>query len=92
VTVGEPQNEPVLKRFRAAMGEVYGDARNPGKAPNGPLPKPTLSPVPPVLSGPDQARFPPQLEEPWAGPDDSDNNASIISHAHGDNSRIIGNR
>jgi hypothetical protein len=35
---------------------------------------------------------PPWVEELWAGADDSDNKASIISHAHGDNSRIIGNR
>jgi hypothetical protein len=34
----------------------------------------------------------PQVEELWAGLDDSDNKASIISHGHGDNSRIIGNR
>ena len=25
MTPGEPQNEPVLKRFRAAAAEVYGD-------------------------------------------------------------------
>ena len=43
--------------------------------------KRTLSPVPPVLSGPDQARFSQRAEEPWAGPDDADNSA-IIGHAH----------
>ncbi len=32
--------------------------------------KPTLSPVPLVSSGQDQARFPPSVEEPWAGPED----------------------
>ena len=51
------------------------------------LPKPKLSPVPPVLSGPDQARLFPQVEEPRARSANTDNRA-IIRHAHCDNSRI----
>ena len=71
---------------------VIPTLKNPGKAPGRSFPKPTLSPVPPVLSSPDQARLPHRLKNLRAGPDDSDNKGSIISCAHGDNSQIIANR
>ena len=64
------------------------DTANPGilwvflqRIPARSLPKPPLSPVPPDLSGSDQARFTQHVKEPWAAPDETDNSA-IIGHAH----------
>jgi hypothetical protein len=54
-------------------------APNPGKSAGPVLPKPTFSPVPPVLSGPDQAVFSQWVEGLWAGPIPK---ARIIRHVH----------
>jgi hypothetical protein len=61
-------------------------SRSPQSAGPG-FPKPKFSPVPRVLSGPDQAQLSRYVEEPQAGAANTDTSA-IIRHAHGDNSRI----
>jgi hypothetical protein len=50
----------------------------PAKRRAGPSKNQPLSPVPPVLSGADEAPFSRHVEEPWTGPDDID----ISGHAH----------
>ena len=55
------------------------------------LPKPKLLPVPPVLSGPDQARFfVSHASRPPERLKHRGRNAAIIGYAHDDNSRLIG--